>query len=238
MDAIISDIHGNLEALLAVEEAICELGCERTICLGDVVGLGPDSLECARHSTAFDLVIAGCFDLATLEQNATRREHLSSDLNEMVESLRAEIYTAPDAVELFRILRSYRGTVWEDELCFAHGTPQDALQYIFPEAIYDEAKLNQFADRYGEMCLLGHTHIAGIFTRGSDFKWSYEEPTLGTQYSRDAGQKTIVNVGSVGQPRDGDPRACFVTIDEDCFQFHRVQYNIELTIAKIRDKKQ
>lgn len=230
MDAIISDIHGNLEALIAVQNRIEQLGCDRVICLGDVVCFGPDSIECIRRSSSFDLVVAGRFDLLTLEFDSAKR---NTSQNHMIDALRASIYSLPDAVYLFQILRGYKETVYENDLCYAHGTPEDVDQYIFPESIYDEAKLNRIGNTFKSYCFVGSTHLAGIFEQDANLTWSFEEPEWGKKYFWKPNQKIIVNVGSVGQPRDDDVRACFVTKDTQYFQFHRVKYDAEVTIAKI-----
>jgi diadenosine tetraphosphatase ApaH/serine/threonine PP2A family protein phosphatase len=78
-------------------------------------------------------------------------------------------------------------------------------------------------------CFQGHTHVPGVFTQGLNF-FSPEEVSY--QY-RLTPEKTMVNVGSVGQPRDGDPRACYVVLEDDLVKFRRVEYPFEETIKKI-----
>jgi diadenosine tetraphosphatase ApaH/serine/threonine PP2A family protein phosphatase len=80
-------------------------------------------------------------------------------------------------------------------------------------------------------CFQGHTHVPGVFTQTLNFL-SPEE--INYEY-RLSGEKTMVNVGSVGQPRDGDPRACYVVLDDDTVRFRRVDYPFEKTIQKIYD---
>ena len=88
------------------------------------------------------------------------------------------------------------------------------------------------------LCFLGHTHVPGIFLLGSDDKdVHYLEPEDGKRYSVN-GRKAIVNVGSIGQPRDGDPRACYVLAREDgSLSFRRIPYDVEQTADKIFSAK-
>jgi diadenosine tetraphosphatase ApaH/serine/threonine PP2A family protein phosphatase len=90
------------------------------------------------------------------------------------------------------------------------------------------AAVFSLVERY---CLMGHTHVPGVFTEDLQFL-SPEE--VDPCYRLD-GRKTLMNVGSVGQPRDGDWRACYALLDGDTVRFRRVEYDIEATIRKIRD---
>jgi diadenosine tetraphosphatase ApaH/serine/threonine PP2A family protein phosphatase len=83
---------------------------------------------------------------------------------------------------------------------------------------------------FERVCLVGHTHIAGVFSEEPRFTPQKElEETF-----RFAEKKLIVNVGSVGQPRDGDPRACYLSVEDGLFRFHRVEYPFEITKRKIQ----
>ena len=131
---------------------------------------------------------------------------------------------------------------------FVHGSPRNPLsEYIFPEDIYNHRKMErlfQLVDRY---CFQGHTHVPGIFTEDFQF-FSPDEVDL--EYPLGEG-KLMINVGSVGQPRDGDNRACYVILDDGfandqaessrlvrdgaaSVTYRRLPYDIESTIRKIR----
>jgi len=120
----------------------------------------------------------------------------------------------------------------EGDFLFVHGSARNPLtEYVFPEDIYNERKMSRIFALVERYCFQGHTHLPGIFTERLQFM-SPEE--LDDLYRLDGG-KTLVNVGSVGQPRDGDWRACYVLLDDPVVRFRRVEYDIEETIKKIRD---
>lgn len=231
MDAVISDIHGNLEALDSVLAAIRQLGAERIICLGDLVCYGPDSLECVRRSAAWDVVLAGDWDLAMIHHDPTQWPPI---INEHIEWVRSQFRAASDSEVLLGILGSYCRAFVEHERHFAHGTPNDVREWVFPEDIYDLRKLNQIAKQFDTVCVCGHSHLQGLFRRNDQSEWEFIQPNDGERYELKTGQKTIVTAGSVGQPRDGDPRASFLTIDSDSVTFHRIAYNVNATVGKIR----
>ncbi len=115
---------------------------------------------------------------------------------------------------------------------FVHGSARNPLnEYVFPEDIYNQRKMEKIFSLIEHHCFQGHTHVPGVFTQGLNFL-SPEE--IGYEY-RLADEKTMTNVGSVGQPRDGDPRACYVVLDEGTVKFRRVEYPFENTIKKIYD---
>ncbi|MGL4462553.1 MAG: metallophosphoesterase family protein, partial [Planctomycetia bacterium] len=102
-------------------------------------------------------------------------------------------------------------------------------EYVFPEDIYNPRKMErifQLVDRY---CFQGHTHVPGVFTEDLNF---HSPADLGYSYKLGE-QKVLVNVGSVGQPRDGDRRACYVLLDGETLNYRRVEYDMETTIKKI-----
>ena len=231
MDAIITDIHGNLEALDAVLEAIGDKTLSRIICLGDLVCYGPDSLECVRRSAGWDISILGDWDATVLEHNP---DDWHPTLNRHIEYVRDEFGRSSDSESLYATLRSYKHGHVESGVHFVHGTPHDRRDYVFPEDMYNTKKLNRIAERFERACICGHAHLNGVYRRRSDLEWQFVQPELETRYDLGIADKTIVTVGSVGQPRDGDPRACFATLDGKSVTFHRVAYDVETTAAKIR----
>jgi diadenosine tetraphosphatase ApaH/serine/threonine PP2A family protein phosphatase len=117
---------------------------------------------------------------------------------------------------------------------YVHGSPRNHLnEYVFPEDIYNDRKMGRLGEAFGGVCFNGHTHIPGIFVEEAVGRWQFVSPEdCRTGYRLD-GRKVICNVGSVGQPRDGDRRACYVLFDGDSISFRRVEYDFETTIAKI-----
>lgn len=230
MDAVISDIHGNLEAIIAVLERINELGVTRIICLGDLVCYGPNSLECLRHSADWNVLIAGDWDMTMLEHDPT---HWNPVINRHIEWVRSQIHSANDVNFLLDTLRSYQRSFVENGRCFTHGTPASFREWIFPEDVYNSTKLNCIAAQFDTACFCGHSHIQGVYSRNANYEWEFVQPRDGDSFVLSSDRKTIIAVGSVGQPRDSDPRAALVTIDGDVVTFHRVAYNVNVTVKNI-----
>lgn len=230
MDAIITDIHGNLEALDAVLHAIRDTAAVRVICLGDLVCYGPDSLECVRRAADWDIVLLGDWDAAILEHDPNQ---WSSPLNRHIECVREEFRNASDSHQLLNTLRSFKNNYIESGIHFAHGTPNDNREWTFPEDSFDTTKLNRIAAQFERVCVCGHAHINGIYRRNSDSNWKFIQPESVTRYDLSVGEKNIVTVGSVGQPRDEDPRASFALLEGNSISFHRVAYDLATTASKI-----
>ena len=111
-----------------------------------------------------------------------------------------------------------------------HGSARNPLnEYVFPEDIYNRRKLEKIFALVPQYCFQGHTHVPGVFTENFNFLSPDE---INYEY-RLGPEKVMINVGSVGQPRDGDPRACYVVLEDDVVRFRRVEYPMESTIQKI-----
>ena len=122
--------------------------------------------------------------------------------------------------------RSHR----ENGYLFVHGSARNPLnEYVFPEDIYNQRKMERIFTLVERYCFQGHTHVPGIFTENLQF---HTPDDMGGVYKLD-GRKTLCNVGSVGQPRDLDPRACYVILEDDTIRFRRVDYDVDTTIKKI-----
>ncbi len=236
--AVISDIHSNLEALMAVLKDVADREIRRIVCLGDVVGYGPQPKEC------LDLVLEHC--LVTLMGNhdfATMFEPNNFNIGAELACYwtRQELEAEPDKAARDRrweFLGSLAvKVVLSEEDCpagaasLAHGSLRRPVnEYIFPDDIYNHpSKLHGLFDRFDNICLVGHTHVPGVFLQAPDF---YSPDELGYEYRLD-GRKAIINVGSIGQPRDRDPRASYVMLEEKVVRFVRVPYDVESTIRKV-----
>jgi len=229
--AIISDIHGNLEALQAVFADIRQQGVDETFCLGDIVGYGPNPCEC------LDLIIENCRVglLGNHDQGALfDPEGFSSGAERAIFWTRRQLEDGSQDVEavqrrldfLAELPRNHR----EDGIMFVHGSARNPInEYIFPEDVYNSRKIDKIFGVVERLCFQGHTHVPGVFTRDKRFLCP---PDINNQFVLGE-DKTMVNVGSVGQPRDGDPRSCYVLLDDNVVQFRRVEYPLEKTIEKI-----
>ena len=120
----------------------------------------------------------------------------------------------------------------EGEFRFVHGSPRDPTnEYVFPEYVFDQRKMEILFGKVQNYCFMGHTHLPGVFTTQCEFISPDE-----CDYSYQLGsEKVLVNVGSVGQPRDDDNRSCYAIIDTDAktLQYRRVEYDINKTANKI-----
>jgi len=119
-----------------------------------------------------------------------------------------------------------------DKFLFVHGSPCDPTnEYVFHETVYDRHKMDRLFSKVPQYCFQGHTHIPAVFTPDCEFITPED-----CDYTFSLGrEKLMINVGSVGQPRDEDPRACYTIVDYDAKKifFRRVEYDIETTVAKI-----
>ncbi len=234
MIAVISDIHSNLEALEAVLADIERREIKRIICLGDIIGYGPNPREC------LDLVMEKCeacvcgnHDIAvfyepySFNQGAERaafwtRAMLESEPNQHLRDRRWQFIGSLPV--------KYRG----DGFLCVHGSPRKPInEYLFADDVFSNANkvLDNFRRLEEETCFVGHTHVPGVLLDDPYFDPPDElaEPNV-----FELGEHAIINVGSVGQPRDRDWRASYVTMDDEEVRFIRVKYEIETTIAKIR----
>jgi diadenosine tetraphosphatase ApaH/serine/threonine PP2A family protein phosphatase len=115
---------------------------------------------------------------------------------------------------------------------FVHGSVRNPInEYVFPEDAYNTRKMEKLFSMIQRVCFQGHTHVPGVFTSDMTFRRPEE---IGFKYDLGS-EKAMVNVGSIGQPRDGDWRSCYVISDESSIQFRRVEYDVEVTIQKIYD---
>ena len=120
----------------------------------------------------------------------------------------------------------------EGSVLFVHGSPRGPTnEYVFPEDTQNTKKMEKLFSLVPHLCFQGHTHVPGVFT--CDLRFVRPVDTGGGYGVTDRTQRVMVNVGSVGQPRDGDPRSCYVIFDGDCVEFRRVEYDIEKTVQAI-----
>ncbi len=239
MLAIISDIHSNTEALSAVLADIDAQGAQRVICLGDVVGYGPNPKECLDlvRSRA-EVCLMGNHDYAVMYE--------PSKFNLGAETAcfwtRAQFEAEPDQqrkadrwefLGQLKVKHAISGEPWGmGELVFAHGSPRRPVnEYIFPDDIYNSpSKVQWQFERFGQLCFVGHTHVPGVFLDTPDF---YSPDELDGVFEVETGRKALINVGSVGQPRDRDNRASYVLVEEGKVRFRRISYNVDAVADQV-----
>ncbi len=236
--AVISDIHGNTEALRAVLADIETRDVDRVICLGDIVGYGPDPLECVdlvAERCAWSLI--GNHDFAVLyeptnfnpgaEQAAFwTRDQFDAEPDPQA---RARRYDFLGRLRV-RVVEEAEGAV---PFLAVHGSPRRPInEYIFPDDVMTAVdKMRQIFELVERVALVGHSHVPGVFTDEPDF---YPPGELGNMaYTFNHNEKAVINVGSVGQPRDHDPRSSYVVLHPDRAEFVRVEYDAKKTAEKI-----
>jgi len=232
MIALISDIHSNVEALTAVFEDMAGFGVEKTFCLGDAIGYGPnprETLELLRDS-AFTLLGNHEEGLLYTAENFNDRARTA------LEWTRNELNSAEHPKDanfaLWEFIDGFEEQRREGDHLFVHASPrQPVREYVMPADSLDREKMKDIFEHMdgARACFGGHTHVPGMFAEGGLFK---REAELVGRVPLPEG-RCLVNIGSVGQPRDGDPRASYVLLDGDEIMFRRVPYDFETTMRKI-----
>ncbi len=230
--ALISDIHSNIEALEAVLADIRDQGISQIYCLGDLVGYGPNPREVIDEIMKCQVCLLGNHDQGALFDP----EGFNSGAERAIFWTRTQLEEGPGTAAQRQRRWDFLGELprsrSEDSLLFVHGSARNPLnEYVFPEDIYNKRKLEKIFALVQKHAFQGHTHVPGVFSESFNF-FSPEE--LNNEYRLEGG-KAMINVGSVGQPRDGDPRACYVVLEDDVVRFRRVEYPFEKTISKIYD---
>lgn len=217
--AIISDIHANLIGFEAFLDAVEWLHVDRVVCLGDIVGYNPWPNECVDIIREKSIVcVMGNHDrvAAGLEEpdnfNAMAREAILWTRGVLTGANRTFLERLTDRQAI------------EDLTILVHGSPRDPDEYILTTAIARDNRDFMLQQLGARLAFFGHTHVPGIFDGAHD-----EAPVReGKSYfASDSG--CLINPGSIGQPRDGDPRSSFLVYDsrDMTVEFHRVAYDIQ-----------
>lgn len=226
---IISDIHSNIEALTAIRKTLADERIDSFVCLGDIVGYGASPNECCEIVRDLcDVTLLGNHDAAVAGR---------MDYSFYYEAARHALdwSAAKLSPEHLGWLRGLPYTCQAGDVGFSHGSPIDpeAYEYIF--ALEQAQDLVPFTQDLPEITFIGHSHLCKAFAL--DREEVHE--VVSTQFEVRPGMRYIVSVGSVGQPRDYDPRASYVIYDSKTrlFEFKRVAYDIESAARKIFDSK-
>ena len=224
---IFSDVHSNLEALTACISALQEAGCERIACLGDIVGYGAEPDECVDIvRDVADVVVIGNHDASVVGLHDASHAHLAAQ-QAFLYSRRA---LKDSNVEWLQGLTYVHE---EQDVCFCHGSPIDAENFEYVFSLDKAATLNERFDTLANITFVGHSHLTTSFVVTPRLALQVSSP----RFQIREGSKYVFNVGSVGQPRDRDSRACCVVYDTDArsVTFLRVEYDIEAAAQKIVD---
>ncbi len=226
--AIISDIHGNYEALESVLMEIDRHGVDSILCLGDVVGYGPNPNECvALIRERAEVTLAGNHDHAPLGRmdisyfNPWARSAIEWTRKELTQSSIDFLLELPLKID-------------RDDFTIVHSTPLEPADWNYIITIGDAVK--NFPEFSTRVCFIGHSHVpmAISLNEGDDCRVLKENPIVISEDLR-----YIINVGSVGQPRDLNPLSSFAFYDtsDKKYELVRVEYDIAKTQRKIRQSK-
>ena len=231
LQAIVSDIHANLEALAAVLRDIEKHGAQDIICLGDVIGYGPNPLECVDVAKEFRLTLLGNHEEAVL--NLMRARGFNPKASAAVRWTADQFDILADRKKngpRWDFMGGLKDTYSADAILCVHGSPIDHTRgYIYASDAQNPRKMIRVFKEIDHLCIVGHTHVPGLWTSDLTFQ-SPEE--LGFKYTID-GRKTIINVGSVGQPRDMDNRSCYALFDGRQIVWRKVPYAYHAVARKI-----
>jgi diadenosine tetraphosphatase ApaH/serine/threonine PP2A family protein phosphatase len=221
--AVLSDIHANVESLEAVLARIPP--SDTILCLGDIVGYGPNPNEClALVRERAQATVLGNHDVAAVDGFGI--EYFNDAARSAIEWTRGVI--EKDHVAWLDAL-SYE--LRTDDYLLVHGAPVEYFTYILNKRTAAQA----FEATDAPLIFVGHTHLADYYALAADGSIAHAHQQHGGRLELEPGVRYIVNVGSVGQPRDLNPAASFVTFDADArtIEWHRVPYAFEITQEKI-----
>ncbi|MBN1316433.1 MAG: metallophosphoesterase family protein [Anaerolineales bacterium] len=222
---VVSDIHANLMALEAVIDDAGEF--DRVWCLGDVVGYGPDPNDCVNLLRKYDLLcLAGNHDWAALGKldlttfNADARDAVTWTQRMLAPAVRDFLESLPSYLEI-------------NEFTLAHASPRQPLWEYILDPLIAAINFNFFPTPF---CLVGHTHTPVIYELKTNPNVCNARAPQNDVTIQLSGSQLIINPGSVGQPRDSDPRAAYGILDtgEMTWVHRRVEYSIEETQNRMR----
>ena len=222
---IFSDVHANIEALTAVLDAFKSERIDKYVCIGDVVGYGASPNECCdlvRKTTKFtilgnhDAAVAGRMDYSYYYDAA--RQAL-------------DLHSRQLSAENMEWLKTLPYEVREGDLTFCHGSPINLEEFEYIFSVEQAQRCLEIWDDLGMVTFIGHSHLCKSFalTREEVFE------VVATKFTIRPEHRYIISVGSVGQPRDYDPRASYTLFDTEKkqFEFKRVDYDIKASAEKI-----
>lgn len=227
--AILGDVQGNGEALRAVLEDIRARKIERVVCLGNVVGFGPDPVEC------LDLVRNNCFITIRGDHEQallSGTDGLIPTTARLIEWAKEEIEKTGDGGQRMAFIDNTLDSFSSAGISFFHGSPRSSREYLFPSDVTrGRRKLRAAFEHVEKVCFHAHTHVPGVI-KEIPLIWRSAAELEGYYHYR-KGEKSLVNVGSVGQPRDGDPRAGYIEIRKNEIFWRRVAYDVEKVIERM-----
>jgi diadenosine tetraphosphatase ApaH/serine/threonine PP2A family protein phosphatase len=232
---IFSDVHGNIDAFEAFVSLADNTEHERIFNLGDTVGYGAGPNECVELVRARNIPsVTGNHDDVVLGRYEPTR--FNPDARRAIQWSRSVLKE-----QNFDYLRNLIDFIWIDsslgKALLVHGSPVDKDEYVMSKWNGDRA-FSAMKDRDIAISFVAHTHKAGLWIQDADGAPVFKsECSCAPDTVLDVSHKVIVNVGSVGQPRDGNPQGCFVVWDDvkHSITFHRFDYPVQAAQQRIRD---
>lgn len=222
---IFSDVHANLAALEAVITSMSQWGVRRKVCLGDLVGYCADADTCVQLVQAYsDICIMGNHDSVALKREPSL--HFNQFARLAIEWTQKQL-----SQESLDYMKKLPYIVEENDLCFVHASPKSPADWFYVSSLEDA--VDAFEYFVSKVCFVGHTHSPVIVSLGQD---NVPRVVESDEYIARAGERLLVNVGSVGQPRDRNPQACWCFFDDQTMEvrFIRVPYAVHRTQETMR----
>lgn len=225
---IFSDVHANIEALDAILETLNSHGVEKFVCLGDIVGYGPNPNEVVRKvAEVCDICVLGNHDNVALKREA--HEHFNPHAQNVIDWTQNIL---EEDVKDYLSKRPYLER--EDGIYFVHASPKSPADWFYVNSLDDSVEAFDFCpDR---ICFIGHTHCPSFVIKESDQSFKVlDDDAVVLQDD----QRILINVGSVGQPRDRNPKtsACIYDSETQSFELLRIDYDFGTTQQKMKDLK-
>ncbi len=225
---VFSDVHANVEALDAIYQELTERQVEKFVCLGDIVGYGPNPNEVVQMiKDKCDICILGNHDNVALQREA--HEHFNP-LAQYVIHWTQEVLN-DSSIEYLKE-RPY--LIRDNGVYFVHASPKSPSDWFYVNSLDDSVEALDFCP--DDICFIGHTHCPGFVVKESNESYSVLDKNY---FQLKEGQKILINVGSVGQPRDKNPQtsACIYNSETQEFELIRINYDFVSTQNKMVELK-
>mgnify|MGYP002878792156 CR=1 FL=1 len=203
---------------------------------GNIVGVGPDPVECVDtvRTTCF-LTLLGHHDYAIVQKPV----NVTAAVERALTWSRAAIESGDpeQAAQRWTFLQKLNERYDKNGLTFVHGSPRDPVsEYVFPEDCErNQRKIVESFEMFEKVLFIGNNHVPGVFREDLTFTPAIE---LEHYFHYRKGEKVMISVGSVGLPRDGDPRACWIEINKNEMTWHRIQYDVESVAARVEAEQE
>jgi diadenosine tetraphosphatase ApaH/serine/threonine PP2A family protein phosphatase len=233
--AIISDIHANVDALEAVLSDIDAQKITDVVCLGDVVGYGPTPMECVDLvQSRCRFTVMGNHEEALLHGAYGFHLRAARAIDWTRDQLKPGFFSGQTVRKRWDFLATLPLRHEAGPDLFIHGSPRQPTQeYLLGHEVGfgPTEKYEEVFAAFERLLFVGHTHLPGVIT--DDYAWLPANHLEGAAFRLAApGRRAVINVGSVGQPRDHDPRACYAVVEGDEVRWRRVEYDVARAQAR------